>query len=181
MLRGQLLSQVSAFHCNVCTGEILAWAGLVSLPIFLVRCHFCRCVACKDYIVDDITTFEDLQFHGSCFVCTHENCGVRLMPSGAHITEDGHMLCESHFLELVEPPIPCARCKLGIGEDDGVTALDRNWHAACFRCSEGACDVDIASEGRFYDIEHMPYCTKHYMLKMGKPCARYAPFSFYIY
>ena len=140
------------------------------------------CAACKQPLrTGKFVAVRDAHYHARCLLCSDCSC----LLTGDVQQHEGLLYCPQHFRERQSRPaasiIPCARCKLGIGEDDGVTALDQNWHAACFRCSEGACDVDIASEGRFYDIEHMPYCTKHYMLKMGKPCARYAPFSFYIY
>ena len=110
------------------------------------------------------------QFHARCLVCAE--CSTHL--TGDVQSHEGRLYCADHYRQrLTQPAAPvisCARCNLGIGDDDGVTALDQNWHAACFRCSEGACDVDIASEGRYYDIDRMPFCTKHYMLRKGEPC-----------
>jgi hypothetical protein len=124
--------------------------------------------------------FVELQHDGSlhhsqCLTCSE--CRKLLGVRDVRRSDDGRLFCETHYLALLSRPsaapvVPCAKCGRGIGEDDGVTALDQNWHAACFVCAESGCTVDIASEGRYYELEKMPFCTQHYMLRMGKPCAR---------
>ena len=140
-------------------------------------CESCRktslepCTACKKPLRSGkFLAVRNANYHASCLKCS--DCGVQL--DGDIQQHEGRMYCPRHYRERTTRPatpvVPCARCGLGIGEDDGVTALEQNWHAACFRCSEDVCDVDIAADGRYYELERMPFCTKHYMLRMGELC-----------
>ena len=130
------------------------------------------CAACKKPLrTGKFVAVRDAHYHALCLKCAV--CAAPL--SGDAQEHNGHLYCSMHYREKVsatsEQAVLCASCHLGIEGDDGVTALNQNWHAACFRCSESACDVDIAAEGRYYEFERKPLCHNHYMLRMGELCA----------
>jgi uncharacterized CHY-type Zn-finger protein len=134
------------------------------------------CTACQQPLrTGKFVSVQGALYHSQCLSCSA--CRKPLRGSDVKRSEDGRLFCEDDFRALLARPatapvVPCAKCGRGIDDDDGVTALDQNWHAACFACAEPGCTVDIASEGRYYEVSRKPYCTQHYMLLMGKHCAR---------
>jgi hypothetical protein len=136
------------------------------------------CASCRQPLrTGKFVSVQGALYHSQCLSCSA--CHKLLVGSDVRRTGDGRLLCDDHYRALrapsppaAAPAVPCAKCGRGIDGDDGVTALEQNWHAACFACAEPGCTVDIAAEGRYYEVNRKPYCTQHYMLHQGKPCAR---------
>ena len=102
------------------------------------------CASCKQPLrTGKFVAARGTHYHARCLLCA--DCGALLTGDIQEI--NGRLYCSDHYraraARPAEPIVPCARCRLAIGDDDGVTALEQNWHAACFRCSESSCDVDI--------------------------------------
>ncbi|VDL86783.1 unnamed protein product [Nippostrongylus brasiliensis] len=88
------------------------------------------------YDSEDRYTVNDATFHRACFTC--EVCGRELRDQQFYLSE-GRFYCKQDYLFNMEKKVTrCAECKQPI-EDMVLSALSRNYHPACFRCT--ACGI----------------------------------------
>jgi hypothetical protein len=126
---------------------------------------FCPvCPVCGCYVVEDGSAALGETYHPWCLCCS--NCGEALTDT-VHKTEDGKLYCEHDFLALVAKE--CAGCGYAI-VDDSLTALGKSWHPSCFVCAYEGCGVQLTDA--FHEVDDKPYCTTHYGVLKGEPCAR---------
>ena len=66
--------------------------------------------------------------------------------------------------------LACPRCEQPVLDDqEGLSALGHNWHAACFTCAGGGCSL---AEQKFFPRDGQPYCEDHYTQQFAPKCAR---------
>ena len=76
-------------------------------------------------------------FHPEHFICAH--CGKQIANESFHL-DSGKPYCAQDYKELF--CVKCCSCKQVIGGGDRwLEALDKPWHADCFRCSVSFSDV----------------------------------------
>ena len=70
-------------------------------------------------------------FHPEHFICDH--CGKQIANESFHL-DSGKPYCAQDYKELF--CVKCCSCKQVIGGGDRwLEALDKPWHADCFRCA----------------------------------------------
>ena len=70
-------------------------------------------------------------FHPEHFICAH--CGKQIANESFHL-DSGKPYCAQDYKELF--CVKCCSCKQVIGGGDRwLEALDKPWHADCFRCA----------------------------------------------
>eukprot|EP00669_Euglena_mutabilis_P012703 TRINITY_DN736_c0_g1_i1.p3 TRINITY_DN736_c0_g1~~TRINITY_DN736_c0_g1_i1.p3 ORF type:complete len:360 (+),score=99.27 TRINITY_DN736_c0_g1_i1:525-1604(+) len=125
------------FKCSKCQAPVATEGG--ALSCFMEdgepRCDNCRtkrvCAACFQQIDGQAITAMEQSWHAACF-----NCGKCSKPiahgaaGGEFKVEDGRPVCEACRELLL-----CAACGKEI-EEHSLTAMEKNWHVDCFRCSK---------------------------------------------
>lgn len=122
-----------------------------------------KCAACMEAILDKVTIALDQTFHPEHFVCAH--CGCQFDQDDGFHEKDGRAYCKNDFFELFANK--CASCHLPITANY-ITALNVQWHPDCFTCSDCHCPF---GDGKFFDIDGLPYCEIHYHARCGSLCA----------
>lgn len=110
-----------------------------------------------------VTIALDQTFHPEHFVCAH--CGCQFDADDGFHEKDGKPYCKNDFFELFANK--CAGCNLPITANY-ITALTVQWHPDCFVCSDCHCPF---ADGKFFDIDGLPYCEIHYHARRGSLCA----------
>lgn len=121
-----------------------------------------KCAACGEPIMKKVTMALDKTFHPEHFVCAH--CGCQFDPDDGFHEKDGKAYCKNDYYELFASK--CLRCHLPI-TSNYITALGGQWHSDCFVCSDCNCPF---GEGKFFDIDGVPYCEIHYHARRGSLC-----------
>lgn len=84
---------------------------------------------------DEAMEAVDKMWHPSCFVC-HE-CQEIFESDETFFEKDGRPYCEGCNDRLWNT---CPACREAVQEsDDGINALNKNWHTDCFRCIHCSC------------------------------------------
>lgn len=122
-----------------------------------------KCAACNEPILDKVTIALEQTFHPEHFVCAH--CGCQFDVDDGFHEKDGKPYCKNDFFELFANK--CAGCNLPITANY-ITALGVQWHPDCFVCSDCHCPF---GDGKFFDIDGLPYCEIHYHARRGSLCA----------
>lgn len=122
-----------------------------------------KCAACGEPILDKVTIALEQTFHPEHFVCAH--CGCQFDADDGFHEKDGKAYCKNDFFELFANK--CAGCNLPITANY-ITALGVQWHPDCFVCSDCHCPF---ADGKFFDIDNLPYCEIHYHARRGSLCA----------
>lgn len=122
-----------------------------------------KCAACSGPILDKVTIALDKSFHPEHFVCAH--CGCQFEQDDGFHEKDGKPYCKRDFFDLFASK--CGGCCLPITANY-ITALSKQWHPDCFVCSDCHCPF---ADGKFFDIEGVPYCEIHYHARRGALCA----------
>lgn len=100
-------------------------------------------------------------WHPECFQCTH--CHRLFQAEETFFEKDGLPYCDDCNESLF---VTCPRCKEPVEDhQDGIAALDKNWHAECFRC----CHCDSMFHDNVYYAktddqtgDKRPYCDRCY-------------------
>jgi paxillin len=80
---------------------------------------------------------------------------------------DGLPYCQGCYKSLYQR---CHGCRKVVEDgEEGITAMEKTWHRACFVCSECSKSFD---DGRFFSRDGRPYCEEHYMEKFAPKCAK---------
>merc|ERR1719350_2405560 len=90
-----------------------------------------RCSVCSDYMRSGCVLVGGLSYHPDCFACSE--CSLPILDK-FFTTDEGRWLCEEHY-RLTKPR--CSVCNMPVMERM-LTAMDRQFHPACFTCS--VCD-----------------------------------------
>lgn len=122
-----------------------------------------KCAACQEPILDKVTIALEQTFHPEHFVCAH--CGCQFDVDDGFHEKDGKPYCKNDFFDLFANK--CAGCQLPITANY-ITALGVQWHPDCFVCSDCHCPF---ADGKFFDIDGLPYCEIHYHARRGSLCA----------
>ena len=122
-----------------------------------------KCAACAEPILDKVTIALDQTFHPEHFVCAH--CGCQFDIDDGFHEKDGKPYCKNDFFELFANK--CSGCSMPITANY-ITALGVQWHPDCFVCSDCHCPF---ADGKFFDIDGLPYCEIHYHARRGSLCA----------
>eukprot|EP01138_Halocafeteria_seosinensis_P004984 gb/GECG01005096.1/.p1 GENE.gb/GECG01005096.1/~~gb/GECG01005096.1/.p1 ORF type:complete len:1572 (+),score=266.02 gb/GECG01005096.1/:1-4716(+) len=100
-------------------------------------------------------------WHPECFKCTH--CTRLFEPEEVFYEKDGLPYCDACNEALF---VTCPTCQLPVEDQhDGIAALDKNWHAECFRCTY--CD-SMFHDNVYYAKtdpatgDRKPYCDRCY-------------------
>lgn len=108
-------------------------------------------------------------YHIEHFKCT--NCDKVLGDTENYFEHEEEPYCESCNNQLF---LRCPRCNESVKEtDDGLSALNKNWHRECFTCR--VCDKPFKDNVYFTkdnDDGHgeSPYCEEHYLELFGSRC-----------
>lgn len=122
-----------------------------------------KCAACQEPILDKVTIALEQTFHPEHFVCAH--CGCQFDVDDGFHEKDGKPYCKNDFFDLFANK--CGGCNLPITANY-ITALGVQWHPDCFVCSDCHCPF---ADGKFFDIDGLPYCEIHYHARRGSLCA----------
>jgi hypothetical protein len=122
-----------------------------------------KCAACNEPILDKVTIALEQTFHPEHFVCAH--CGCQFDVDDGFHEKDGKPYCKNDFFDLFANK--CGQCNLPITANY-ITALGVQWHPDCFVCSDCHCPF---GDGKFFDIDGLPYCEIHYHARRGSLCA----------
>jgi len=122
-----------------------------------------KCAACQGPILDKVTIALEQTFHPEHFVCAH--CGCQFDVDDGFHEKDGKPYCKNDFFDLFANK--CAGCNLPITANY-ITALGVQWHPDCFVCSDCHCPF---GNGKFFEIDGLPYCEIHYHARRGSLCA----------
>lgn len=122
-----------------------------------------KCAACQEPILDKVTIALEQTFHPEHFVCAY--CGCQFDVDDGFHEKDGKPYCKNDFFELFANK--CAGCNLPITANY-ITALSVQWHPDCFVCHDCHCPF---ADGKFFDIDGLPYCEIHYHARRGSLCA----------
>lgn len=122
-----------------------------------------KCAACHEPILDKVTIALEQTFHPEHFVCAH--CGCQFDVDDGFHEKDGKPYCKNDFFDLFANK--CGGCNLPITANY-ITALGVQWHPDCFVCSDCHCPF---ADGKFFDIDGLPYCEIHYHARRGSLCA----------
>jgi len=196
---GQLYHK-SCFRCKICSKKL---GEKFFVKNDRVCCSVCYkdskevCAACKDKILDDHISCDNLVFHPKCMKC--QTCGELIR--GKYLTykdlpiceEDfrrvGHVcsvcdelildsvytiegveLCEKDYQELLSS-WPCSTCGEKISSE-GHNALmvgDVRFHRECLVCI--VCGRSMEGLTVTLDKENKVYCTEDYNQKFGIVCS----------
>ena len=121
-----------------------------------------KCAACHEPILDKVTIALEQTFHPEHFVCAH--CGCQFDVDDGFHEKDGKPYCKNDFFDLFANK--CGGCNLPITANY-ITALGVQWHPDCFVCSDCHCPF---GDGKFFDIDGLPYCEIHYHARRGSLC-----------
>ncbi|WKX90132.1 hypothetical protein Q1695_009180 [Nippostrongylus brasiliensis] len=127
------------------------------------------CANCRlpMYDSEDRYTVNDATFHRACFTC--EVCGRELRDQQFYLSE-GRFYCKQDYLFNMEKKVTrCAECKQPI-EDMVLSALSRNYHPACFRCT--ACGICLDGVQFALDKNNQVYCLPDYHDRFAPRCHR---------
>lgn len=101
-------------------------------------------------------------WHPEHFAC--ESCSRPFDLEETYYDKDGKPYCTSCNERLF---LTCPSCQLPVTEDqDGISALSRNWHREHFVCAHGGC---LFEDGVYFTKDtgdgkgERPYCELHYM------------------
>lgn len=152
-------SQVN-FNCSSCKRSLLD-TGFIQDNSHKYYCEHCFeayfapvCSKCNIRIKGDCLNALGKQWHPSCFVCGH--CR-RPFGNSSFYLEDNVPYCERDWSVLFTTK--CYNCSYPIqAGDKWIEALERNYHANCFRCS--SCKTNLEGS-TFYSKNGKPYCRLH--------------------
>eukprot|EP00092_Neocalanus_flemingeri_P002497 GFUD01002673.1.p1 GENE.GFUD01002673.1~~GFUD01002673.1.p1 ORF type:complete len:325 (-),score=77.97 GFUD01002673.1:11-985(-) len=143
--------------CSKCAGDILESALVVGEDSYHSACFTCdhcsasltgkffqvgdqkyceadqevgldRCSVCSDYLRSGAVLVAGSSYHSHCFACS--SCGLPILDK-FYTTDEGRWLCEEDY-RLTKPK--CHTCDLPI-MGRMLTAMERQFHPACFTCS----------------------------------------------
>jgi len=130
------------FTCTKCGTPVATEGG--ALACFMEdgepRCDNCRtkrvCTACEKQIEGQAINAMDKSWCASCFNCAKCQKPIAAGAAGGEFKiQDGQPICEA-----CREVVFCAACGKEI-EEHALTAMDKNWHLECFKCSK--CDKAI--------------------------------------
>ncbi|XP_070571983.1 paxillin-like [Ptychodera flava] len=121
-----------------------------------------RCAYCHGPILEKCVTALDKTWHPEHFFCAQ--CGRHFGDEGFH-EKDGKAFCRDDYFDMFAPK--CAGCNRAIMENY-ISALNVQWHPACFVCTE--CRTPF-NGGSFFDHDGRPYCEIHYHAIRGSLCS----------
>lgn len=150
----------SNFNCSSCKRSLLD-TGFIEDNSHKHYCENCFeayyapvCSKCNIRIKGDCLNALSKQWHPSCFVCGH--CR-RPFGNSSFYLEDNVPYCERDWSVLFTTK--CYNCSYPIlAGDKWIEALERNYHANCFRCS--SCQTNLEGS-TFYSKNGKPYCRLH--------------------
>jgi len=120
------------------------------------------CTLCGDFMRSGSLLVGGKAYHPTCLVCSE--CKQPLQDK-FYTTEEGNWLCEEHY-RLTKPA--CHSCKLPVMERM-LTAMDRQFHPACFTC----CNCSTILDGKpFMAEEGLVYCRDCYARHKAPKCFR---------
>ncbi|VDO87485.1 unnamed protein product [Heligmosomoides polygyrus] len=149
------------------------------------------CANCRlpMYDSEDRYTVNDSSYHRACFTC--EVCGKELREQQFYMS-DGRFYCKQDYLYSMEKKVTrCAECKQPIQDMVGVfcqllvligihrshhtsvqvlSALNRNYHPACFQCT--ACGKCLDGVQFALDKDNLVYCLPDYYERFAPRCHR---------
>jgi hypothetical protein len=110
--------------------------------------------------------------------CACSGCGAPLEPPYAYValepdgvsTVDGVFYCQACRASRLGPP--CAACGKPVSREDGLLALDTQWHRDCLRCSHPACEGAPPLGAEYYEHKGKLCCRHHYLELAGERCAK---------
>ncbi|XP_028407500.1 PDZ and LIM domain protein 7-like isoform X2 [Dendronephthya gigantea] len=113
-----------------------------------------HCDVCNQAIVGPCVKAIGKMFHPEHFICAH--CGKQIANESFHL-DSGKPYCAQDYKELF--CVKCCSCKQVIGGGDRwLEALDKPWHADCFRCA--VCGSNLENTG-FYSMGTQAVCPEH--------------------
>uniref|UniRef100_A0A0B7ANB7 LIM zinc-binding domain-containing protein n=1 Tax=Arion vulgaris TaxID=1028688 RepID=A0A0B7ANB7_9EUPU len=121
-----------------------------------------KCAYCNGSIIDKCITALEKMWHPEHFFCAQ--CGRPFGEEDFH-EKNGKAYCRDDYFQMFAPK--CGGCAQPIMENY-ISALNRQWHPACFVCWE--CRSTFGA-GSFFDYEGLPYCETHYHARKGSLCA----------
>lgn len=127
------------------------------------------CANCRlpMYDSEDRYTVNDSSYHRACFTC--EVCGKELREQQFYMS-DGRFYCKQDYLYSMEKKVTrCAECKQPI-QDMVLSALNRNYHPACFQCT--ACGKCLDGVQFALDKDNLVYCLPDYYERFAPRCHR---------
>lgn len=112
------------------------------------------CSKCRKRIKEDCLKACGTSYHPECFACAY--CGG-LFGNSAFFMEDGLPYCENDWNELFTTK--CVGCGFPIEAGDRwVEALNKNFHAQCFKCA--ICGSNLEGQS-FLSKQGRPFCKHH--------------------
>ena len=127
-----------------------------------INCAAPTCAACSSKIANEtVLTALGSTYHAGCFVCV--KCS-KTLGDGGFVIKDGAPHCSTCAAAK------CAGCRAPIISGTNIGALNKRWHAACFRCVD--CPPSAAALDSFHaGKDGQPYCRVHYDRKYCERCA----------
>ncbi|CAJ0592436.1 unnamed protein product [Cylicocyclus nassatus] len=127
------------------------------------------CANCRRpmYETEDRYKINDSTYHKACFTC--EVCGKELREQQFYL-DDGRFYCKQDYLYNMDKKVTrCFQCKEPI-QDMVLSALNRNYHPACFRCA--GCGICLDGVPFALDKENQVYCMPDYHERFAPRCYR---------
>ncbi|KAK6728284.1 hypothetical protein RB195_005743 [Necator americanus] len=127
------------------------------------------CANCRlpMYDNEDRYTVNDSTYHRACFIC--EVCGRELREQQFYLS-DGRFYCKQDYLYNMDKKVTrCYQCKEPI-KDMVLSALNHNYHPACFRCT--GCGICLDGVPFALDKENQVYCMPDYHDRFAPRCYR---------
>ena len=102
------------------------------------------------------------ELHRKCLKCI--GCSTALAVEGACRAKvfNGEPLCATCFAKRSQTTVDLSKACAGCGESissRALRAMDKQWHSACFVCSEPECGARL--KGQYFAIRGLPYCERH--------------------
>eukprot|EP00041_Stephanoeca_diplocostata_P028774 m.832063 g.832063 ORF g.832063 m.832063 type:complete len:586 (-) comp23432_c0_seq5:333-2090(-) len=152
------------FKCDFCSTPIKPSEGLAMRKD--KRCcasckpNFC-CCGCGEYCPESNRILVDgieKPFLLHCLKC--KTCQKQLYKNDAKVF-NSRIFCDTCVQKERESTVdlsqPCAKCNHKI-QGKALLALDKQWCAGCFVCTNDDCGVKLTS--KFFEFNGMPYCDE---------------------
>lgn len=124
-----------------------------------------KCAGCGSALGSGYITAMEKDWHPQCFVCA--GCKSPF-PTGQFRRHEGSPYCDGCFVSM--HALKCAACSQPIS-GEVFKAMDRNYHAECFKCSPGKPFAHVLPPGApFHMHEDEILCPEHYKERFMTRC-----------
>jgi hypothetical protein len=115
-----------------------------------------KCASCGEGVVGGVKALSKV-YHEACFKCA--SCGIKFGDDG-FFELNGAAYCKEDAIKQKMQLPTCAKCDEKVVDGVVISALEKSWHAKCFRCNDCG-DAKIAEEGFYSGSNGLPVCKLH--------------------